>query len=66
MVDHLLPCGRIVEPSAGNGALLWALPKGADWYEIETGKDFIRAERHWDSAVGNPPSSRFSLSRRVA
>ena len=59
VVDRFLPCGGIVEPSAGNGAFLRALPKGAEWYEIEKGKDFLKAAGHWDWAVGNPPLSRF-------
>jgi len=58
-VEHFLPCGRIVEPSAGNGAFLRALPKGADWYEIQNGRDFLKAEGRWDWAVGNPPFSQF-------
>ena len=35
VVEHFLPCGRIVEPSSGNGAFLRALPKGAEWCEIQ-------------------------------
>jgi hypothetical protein len=59
VVEHFLPCGRIVEPSSGNGAFLRALPKGAGWYEIEKGKDFLRATGHWDWAVGSPSFSQF-------
>jgi hypothetical protein len=59
VVEHFLPCGRIVEPSAGNGAFLRALAKGAEWYEIEKGEDFLHATGHWDWAVGNPPFSQF-------
>ena len=59
MVDHFLPCGRIAAPSAGDGAFLRALPKGADWHENQNGRDFLKAEGHWDWAVGNPPFSRF-------
>jgi len=55
VVERFLPCGRIVEPSSGNGAFLRALPKGADWYEIQNGRDFLKAEGRWDWAVGNPP-----------
>jgi hypothetical protein len=58
-VEHFLPCGRIVEPSFGNGAFLRALPKGADWLEIQKGRDFFKAEGRWDWAVGNPPFSQF-------
>ena len=58
-MDHFSLGGRIVDPSAGNGALLRALPRGVDWYEIEKGKDFLKATGRWDWAVGNPPFSRF-------
>ncbi|MGA2660945.1 MAG: DUF932 domain-containing protein, partial [Verrucomicrobiota bacterium] len=37
VVEHFLPCGRIVEPSSGNGAFLRALPKGGDWFEYDSG-----------------------------
>ena len=43
VVGHFLPCGRIVEPSAGNGAFLRALPEGADWHEIENWRDCLNA-----------------------
>ena len=45
------------ELGAGDGAFLRALPKGADWYEIQNGRDFLKAEGGWDWAVGNPPFS---------
>ena len=59
VVEHFLPCGRIVEPSSGNGAFLRALPKGADWFEIQKGRDCLKAKGRWDWAVGNPPFSQF-------
>jgi hypothetical protein len=43
--------------ASGNGAFLRALPKGADWFEIQKGRHFLKAERRWDWAVGNPPFS---------
>jgi len=66
VVEHFLPCGRIVEPSSGNGAFLRALPKGADWFEIQNGRDFLKAEGRWDCAVGNPPFSQFRAFIRKA
>jgi hypothetical protein len=45
--------------ASGNGAFLRALPKGVDWFEIQHGKDFLKAEGRWDWAVGNPPFSQF-------
>ncbi len=58
-MNHFLPSGRIVEPGAGNGAFMRALPKGADSFEIRKGRDFLKAEGRWDWAVGNPPFSQF-------
>jgi hypothetical protein len=56
VVEHFLPCGRIVEPSSGNGAFLRALPKGGDWFEYDSGMLVRRCalpERHrW--AAGRP------------
>jgi hypothetical protein len=57
VVEHFLPCGPIVEPSSGNGALLRARPRGADWFETQKGRDFLKAEGRWDWAVVNPPFS---------
>jgi len=59
VVQHFLPCGRIVGPSSGDGAFLRALPKGADWHEIQNGRDFLEDAGRWDWAVGNPPFSQF-------
>jgi hypothetical protein len=59
VVEHFMPCGKIVEPSSGGGAFLRALPKATDWFEIEKGRDFLQARGSWDWAVGDPPFSRF-------
>ena len=39
--------------------MLRALPRGADWFEIQNGRDFLNAEGRWDWAVGNPPFFQF-------
>ena len=56
MVEFFKPSGRILEPSAGDGAFLKYLP-GADWCEIEKGRDFYSVNEHYDWIVGNPPYS---------
>jgi hypothetical protein len=61
VVEHFLPCGRIAQPSSGNGAFLRALLRGADWFEIQKRRDFLKAEGRWDWAVGNPPFSQFRV-----
>jgi hypothetical protein len=58
-VEHFLPCGRVVEPSSGNGAFLRAIPNGADWFEIQKGRYFLKAEGRRDWPVGNTPFSQF-------
>jgi hypothetical protein len=59
MVDFFKPTGRILEPAAGEGAILKYLP-GADWCEIEKGRDFYTCSEHYDWIVGNPPYSVFA------
>jgi len=59
IVRHFMPSGRVLEPCAGGGAFLRALPKGADWYEIDLDRDFLAAQGHWDWLITNPPYSLF-------
>lgn len=54
MVEFFKPSGRILEPSSGDGAILKYLP-GADWCEIEKGRDFYAVTEQYDWIVGNPP-----------
>jgi len=56
IVDKFSPCGRILEPSSGDGSFLDFLP-GADWAEISKGKDFFDITNRYDWIVGNPPYS---------
>ena len=46
IVRHFMPSGKILEPCAGDGAFLRALPLDADWYEIDLGRDFLEARGH--------------------
>ena len=58
MVDYFHPIGRILEPCAGDGVFLKYLP-GAEWCEIEKGRDFFAWNEQVDWIVGNPPYSAF-------
>ena len=53
----LQPAGRILEPCAGEGAFLSALPPGAEWCEIKRGRDFYAWHDPVDWIVTNPPWS---------
>jgi len=59
MVEFFKPSGKILEPCAGDGAFLKYLP-GADWREIEKGRDFFAQTEYYDWIIGNPPYSVFS------
>jgi hypothetical protein len=57
VVNFFKPAGRILEPSAGDGAFLRHLPPDTDWCEIEKGRDFFACHEHYDWIIGNPPYS---------
>ena len=59
MVEYFKPTGSILEPCAGDGAFLKYLP-GADWCEIEKGRDFFQWHKMVDWCIGNPPYGLFS------
>lgn len=59
VVAFFKPSGRILEPSAGDGAFLKYLPDGTAWCEIEKGRDFFAEQRCFDWLIGNPPYSVF-------
>jgi hypothetical protein len=48
--------GRILDPCRGNGVFYDRLP-GADWCELQAGRDFFEANGPYDWIVGNPPYS---------
>jgi hypothetical protein len=60
MVEFFKPSGRILEPAAGDGAILKYLP-GADWCEIERGRDFFSCKTHYDWIITNPPYHKLRL-----
>lgn len=59
MVEFFKPTGSVLEPSCGNGAFLKYLP-GAQWCEIEQGRDFYQWNTPVDWIIGNPPYSQYS------
>jgi hypothetical protein len=59
MVEYFKPTGRILEPCSGDGAFLKYLP-GADWCEIEKGRDFYAVTEQYDWIIGNPPYTQYS------
>jgi hypothetical protein len=66
MVDFFKPTGRILEPAAGDGAILKYLP-GAEWCEIERGRDFFSLQQeHYDWIIGNPPYKIFNIWTRFS
>lgn len=55
IVDFYKPSGRCLEPCAGSGAFLKALPGGTDWCEVRGGRDFFDYQDKVDWIVTNPP-----------
>lgn len=74
LVSLLDPCGKILEPCAGEGAFLEALPVGTEWCEFKKGRDFFAWDRPVDWIITNPPWSQirpflcrsFTLAQHVA
>jgi len=56
IVTHFGPRGRILEPCRGAGNFLKCM-EGADWCEIQEGRDFFEWEAPVDWIVTNPPWS---------
>jgi len=57
IINHFKPVGKILDPSAGEGAFLDQMP-GADWCEISKGRDFFAYNKKVDWIVTNPPWSK--------
>ena len=60
IVKHFKPKGKILEPCAGTGSFLKALPKSTQWCEIEKGVNFFDFKSKVEWIVTNPPFSRLS------
>lgn len=55
LVELIRPTGRILEPCAGDGAFLAALPPSAEWCEIAQGRDFLQWNQRVEWIITNPP-----------
>jgi hypothetical protein len=70
MVNFFSPSGFCLDPCCGKGIFLDLLPSGAEWCEIEKGRDFYAWVKLVDWCVGNPPFSHYSAwlrhSMRIA
>lgn len=57
MVSYFEPRGKVLEPCKGDGAIYKYLPVGAEWCEIELGRDFLSWDKSADWIITNPPYS---------
>lgn len=60
VAEHFRPTGSILEPCCGDGNFLRFLP-GADWCEIDRGRDFLQWRGRVDWIVTNPPWSQIRV-----
>lgn len=58
IVKHFKPSGRILDPCRGGGAF-WKQMPGADWCEINEGRNFLDWHEPVDWIVSNPPYSTY-------
>lgn len=56
MVRHFSPTGRVLDPCKGDGSFLRNMP-GADYCELQDGRDFFDWHDPVDWIVSNPPYS---------
>lgn len=59
MVRHFAPSGRVLDPCKGDGVFLHQMP-GADYCELQEGRDFFNWTERVDWIVSNPPYSVYS------
>lgn len=64
IIDFFNPQGYCLDPCSGGDVFFNLLPKGADWCEIERGRDFYAWNKNVDWIVGNPPFSHYSAWMR--
>ena len=57
VVDYFAPIGFCLDPCAADGAFFDLLPAGAEWCEIERGRDFYAWITSVDWIISNPPYS---------
>lgn len=58
IIKHLNPDGLCLDPCKGDGAFYNHMP-GADYCELQEGKDFFEYNKKVDWIIGNPPYSIF-------
>lgn len=58
MVSHFKPAGEVLEPCRGDGAIYDLLPEGAQWCEVDEGRDFFTWTAPVDWVITNPPYSK--------
>ena len=56
MIRHFQPHGKILDPCKGDGVFLRHMP-GADYCELQEGRDFFEWEEQVDWIISNPPYS---------
>lgn len=56
MVKHFRPSGKVLDPCKGDGVFLRQMP-GADYCELQEGRDFFEWEEQVDWIISNPPYS---------
>ena len=64
IVDFFEPSGRCLDPCKGAGIFFDLLPAGAEWCEIEQGRDFYAWSTPVDWIISNPPFSHYSAWMR--
>lgn len=59
IIEFLNPVGKCLDPCKGDGAFYRFLPEGAEYCEMNEGKDFFHYNNKVDWIIGNPPYSIF-------
>lgn len=59
IVNYFKPSGMVLDPCRGDGSFFAHMPTGAEYCEIEDGRDFFAYHKKIDWIIGNPPYSIF-------
>lgn len=59
IIDHFRPCGRVLDPSRGDGAFYDQIEGEKDWCETGFGRNFFSYRARADCIISNPPVSLF-------
>lgn len=59
IVEHFKPTGRVLDPCKGDGVFLRQM-QGAEYCELQEGRDFFNWKEPVDWIVSNPPYSIYS------